>query len=75
MTMYPQSNTDISIYCGISGCVLIYLRKNTICWKSTRYLEISQDIVVYNLVQRHIVRVTVAGQASGSDSRLSPSTA
>ena len=49
----------------------MYLRKNKICW---RYLNISQDIAVYHLVQMHIVlrvTVTVAGQASGSDSRLS----
>ena len=31
----------------------------------------SQDMAVYHLVQRLIVRVTVAGQASGSVSRLS----
>ena len=40
--------------------------------KSRRYLNIYPDIAVnavYHLVQRHIVRMTVAGQASGLDSR------
>ena len=67
---YPKGNTDIFIYCSLSPCVLIYLRKNKICWKSTRCFNISQDISVCHLVQRHIVMVTVAGQARSSDSRL-----
>ena len=49
----------------------MYLRKNQICWKSTRYLDISQDIAVHHLVQRHIVRDPVTGQVRDSVSRLS----
>ena len=62
------------VYICISGFVLMYLQ-NKICWKSIRLCNISQNISLYHLVQRHIVptvRVTVAGQpeAIGSDSRL-----
>ena len=68
---HPKSNNYISIYCIKYGCVLKFLRKNKICWKSTIYLNTSQDISMYHVAQRHIVRVAVAGQSSGWDSRLS----
>ena len=67
----PKSNRDIFIYRGygvVYRSVFWYISENKICWRRSRFLNIFQDISVCHLVQRHIVRVTVAGQASGSDS-------